>query len=99
MSPLKDIDSVVGCRLRTRRTAMGLSQADLAAEIEIRPAQIDAYEQGEARIAADNLIRLSEVLGVRLSYFFQECESAWHLPPQSASTVASPGCRLSYGCH
>ncbi len=52
---------------------MGLSQSDLAEAIQTSPAQIDAYEYGVVRIEAVNLIRLSEALGVRLSYFFQGC--------------------------
>jgi transcriptional regulator with XRE-family HTH domain len=71
MSRPKEIDLFVGRQLQTQRIAMGLSTSDLAEAIQTSTVQIDTYEQGEARIGAAVLIRLSEILGVRLSYFFQ----------------------------
>ena len=70
MSQPKHIDLFVGRRLRERRIAMGLTQGSLAEAIQISPAQVDAIEKGEVRIEANKLIQASEILQVRLGYFF-----------------------------
>jgi transcriptional regulator with XRE-family HTH domain len=64
------IDKTLGARLRQKRTASGLSEAELARKLQIDPKQIVEYEEGLKRISADHLLHLGRVLGVRPVYFF-----------------------------
>lgn len=64
------IDISLGGRLREKRTAAGWSQEQLAEKLQIDPKDIRAYETGSKRIAADQLLRLSKILGVKPVYFF-----------------------------
>ena len=64
------IDVHVGSRVRLRRNLLGLSQADLGKMLGITFQQIQKYERGSNRIAASRLFKLSEVLVVPVSYFF-----------------------------
>ena len=60
----------IGAAIRQRRQARGFSQEQLAEKLQIDAKDISAYETGAKRIAADRLLRLSKVLGVKPVYFF-----------------------------
>ena len=64
------VDIHVGSKLRLRRNLLGLSQTDLGKMLGITFQQIQKYERGSNRIAASRLFKLSEVLVVPVSYFF-----------------------------
>ncbi|HUA52535.1 MAG TPA: helix-turn-helix transcriptional regulator [Candidatus Sulfotelmatobacter sp.] len=64
------IDAHIGRRLRERRRALGLSQAELAARLAFTAAQVNRYEHGTTRLSAAGLWRAAETLGVAPSYFF-----------------------------
>lgn len=64
------VDRYVGSQLRRRRTAIGLSQERLAAEVGLTFQQIQKYERGINRISASRLFQFSRVLAVPISYFF-----------------------------
>ena len=64
------IDVHVGSRVRLRRNLLGFSQTDLGKMLGITFQQIQKYERGSNRIAASRLFKLSEVLVVPVSYFF-----------------------------
>ena len=66
----RPIDVFVGQRLLTRRLELGLSHDDLAAAMHMHPARIAAYERGEERIMAAHLFRFTELLEVKLRFFF-----------------------------
>lgn len=65
-----DVDKHVGRRIRGKRRAMGLSEAELAKALGISSDQIAAYEAGAARVPAEHLVRLCEHFNVTISYFF-----------------------------
>ena len=65
-----EIDAHIGRRLRERRQALGLSQAQLAARLEFTAAQINRYEHGTTRLSAAGLWRAATILGVAPGYFF-----------------------------
>ncbi len=75
------IDIHVGARLRLRRTLLGLSQEKLGEAVGITFQQLQKYERGSNRISASRLYNLSQVLGVPVSYFFDDMPS-----PDSAVT-------------
>lgn len=64
------IDRHVGRRIRGKRRALGLSEESLAKALGVAILQLDAYERATERVPSAHLIRLSELLGVSLSYFF-----------------------------
>ena len=64
------VDQHVGRRIRGKRRALGLSEVALAKAAGIDPEQIEAYERAMERVPTDHLVRLGEVMGVPLTYFF-----------------------------
>ncbi|MBE1236579.1 helix-turn-helix transcriptional regulator [Phaeovibrio sulfidiphilus] len=66
------VDVHVGCRLRLRRTLLNLSQEQLANSVGVTFQQIQKYERGSNRISASRLYDISKVLGVPVSFFFED---------------------------
>lgn len=66
------IDVHVGARLRLRRTLLGLSQEKLGEAVGITFQQLQKYERGANRISASRLFNLAQVLGVPVSFFFDD---------------------------
>lgn len=69
------VDIHVGGRVRLRRTLLGLSQDKLARAIGVSFQQLQKYERGTNRISASRLYALSKVLGVGISWFFEDAPS------------------------
>lgn len=67
-----DMDIHVGQRIRVRRSLLGLSQEKLAEALNITFQQVQKYERGTNRVSAGRLFQLSSVLGVPISYFFDQ---------------------------
>ena len=65
------IDIHVGQRVRLRRVLLGMSQEKLGSALGLTFQQIQKYENGANRIGSSRLYRLSKVLDVNISYFFQ----------------------------
>lgn len=74
------VDVHVGCRVRLRRNEVSMSQQQLAARLGITFQQVQKYEKGMNRVGASRLQAISSVLGVPVSYFFEEA-------PQGTSSV------------
>ena len=68
------IDVHVGGRVRLRRTLLGMSQEKLASILGLTFQQVQKYERGINRIGASRLWDLSNVLGVPVSFFFEEID-------------------------
>lgn len=64
------VDLFVGKRLRQRRRLLGLTQQQLASEVNIRFQQIQKYESGANRISASRLWAIARALEVPVAYFF-----------------------------
>ena len=79
------VDTHVGSRVRLRRTMLGMSQEKLGEALGITFQQIQKYEKGSNRIGASRLQRISEVLNVAISFFFED------LPGGAASAGGQPG--------
>ena len=58
-------------RLQQARKAAGLSLRDLAERVDVSHAAIKKYEDGLTTPPSDMLLKLSQVLGVRVAYFFR----------------------------
>ena len=65
------IDRHVGTRIRGRRVGMRISQTKLGQAIGVTFQQIQKYESGTNRVGASNLFKISQSLGVDVSFFFQ----------------------------
>jgi transcriptional regulator with XRE-family HTH domain len=65
------IDEYVGSRVRTRRKLLGMNQKQLGAKLGVVYQQVHKYETGFNCISATWLHRLTKVLGVSISYFFE----------------------------
>jgi len=66
------VDVHVGKRLRLRRTLLGMSQEQLAAAVGVTFQQIQKYERGSNRVSASRLYDIARVLGVDISFFFDD---------------------------
>lgn len=66
------IDVHVGGRVRLRRTLLGMSQEKLAQALGLTFQQIQKYERGANRIGSSRLFKLSQILDVPVSFFFDD---------------------------
>ncbi len=70
------IDNHVGVRVRLRRKLLGLTLQTLAKAVGVAYQQLQKYESGFNRVGASRLFNLSRVLGVPISYFFEDLSPA-----------------------
>ncbi len=75
------VDAYVGSRIRERRTAMGLTQENLASALEISYQQVQKYEAGTNRVSAGRLYEIARKLDVEVSYFYEELDPEQDVPP------------------
>lgn len=68
----RPVDIHVGQRLHDRRVLMGLSQEQLGKRIGVTFQQIQKYERGANRVSASRLWEVSRIMGVPVSWFFDE---------------------------
>lgn len=66
------IDKHVGVRIQLRRMHLGLTIDDLGNETGWSAIQVQRYEQGLDRVHASKLFDLATVLGVPVTYFFED---------------------------
>lgn len=64
------IDSHVGTRIRHRRMALNISQAELATQMGVSFQQVQKYETGKNRISASRLLDVARILRMPVQYFF-----------------------------
>ena len=81
------VDSHVGSRLRLRRTLLGMSQERLGNSVGLTFQQIQKYERGLNRIGSSRLYQFCKVLGVPVSFLFDEMPCDTGSQPFSASQV------------
>lgn len=70
------IDKHVGSRVRMRRVLIGMSQEKLGEALGITFQQIQKYEKGTNRIGASRMQQIATVMGVPVSYFFEDAPGA-----------------------
>jgi transcriptional regulator with XRE-family HTH domain len=70
------VDVAVGRRLRSRRKELGLSQAEVARDLDISTKRLGKYERGLDRMRARHLFLVAKYLGVSVGYFFREVAAA-----------------------
>ncbi|WP_108663822.1 helix-turn-helix domain-containing protein [Acuticoccus kandeliae] len=70
-----DLDRHIGRKLRCRRRLLKLSVDEVALKLGLPPHQLVEFEDGATRVRAKYLARLTQLLGVPVSYFFESFES------------------------
>jgi transcriptional regulator with XRE-family HTH domain len=70
------VDVHVGVRIRTRRLLLGMNQETLASALGLTFQQVQKYEGGANRVSASRLAEVAGVLGVSVSYFFNDLDLA-----------------------
>ena len=70
------IDVHVGHQIRQRRTALGISQEQLASTLGVSFQQVQKYERGFNRVGASRLYDLMRALDVQIGYFFEAVPGA-----------------------
>jgi transcriptional regulator with XRE-family HTH domain len=68
------VDAHVGHRVRLRRMLVGMSQERLGELLGLTFQQVQKYEKGINRIGAGRLFEVSEILGVPISFFYEDVE-------------------------
>ena len=66
------IDKLIGERMRTRRTLLGISQTAVAEGLGLTFQQVQKYEKGSNRLSCSMMIKLCSVLDVQPSYFVDD---------------------------
>lgn len=63
-----DLFKAMGNRIKKRRKELDLTQEELAEKADLSPQSISTTELGKKALRADNLYKISEVLGVSTDY-------------------------------
>jgi transcriptional regulator with XRE-family HTH domain len=69
------VDAHVGNRVRLRRMLVGMSQERLGDLLGLTFQQVQKYEKGVNRIAAGRLFEISGILGVPISFFYEDVDA------------------------
>ena len=70
------IDKHVGRRVRMRRMMLAMSQEKLGAALGLTFQQVQKYENGSNRMGASRLQQMSDILQVRVEFFFEGAPNA-----------------------
>lgn len=89
-SDTTSIDLHVGAQLHKVRKLKNLSQSQVADILGVTYQQIQKYETGKTRISTRSLIKLSEILNIPSSYFFETLPQESKDPKSSISANAVP---------
>jgi transcriptional regulator with XRE-family HTH domain len=84
------IDAQVGNRVRLRRMLVGMSQEKLGEMLGLTFQQVQKYEKGVNRIGAGRLYHVGQILGVPVSYFYEDVIERGPANPAVANDRATP---------
>ncbi|MBL0941477.1 MAG: response regulator [Alphaproteobacteria bacterium] len=68
---INPIDNFIGQKLRAYRSKLGWTLNDLAEKLEVSYQQVHKYEQGQTKIPASSLYRLSKIFSASPNCFFE----------------------------
>lgn len=66
----------LGRVIRERRSRLGYSQESFADVVDLHRTYIGSIERGERNVSLQNLTRIADALGIRLSVLIAEAEAA-----------------------
>ena len=75
------VDAHVGANIRLFRSAKGLTQTAIGDALGVTFQQVQKYERGANRVGPARLTKLSKLLGVPVSRFFEDHEGTVSLGP------------------
>lgn len=78
------VDRVIGARIQARRTELCMSEQTLSDALAITPEQLQKLERGSARVAASQLMAISQTLNTEVSQLLPLGES----PPDAPNIVS-----------
>ena len=80
-----ELNQHLGKQLRARRSALGLTQTQVARAINVTFQQIQKYEKGTNGVSSGRLLQLSNFLKVPVKYFFEDFKDFQNLGTQAES--------------
>lgn len=98
------IDRIVGRNIRICRLQKGLTQTELADALGLTFQQVQKYEKGINRIGAGRLFEVAGILGVPVSFFYEDADAngtasgfseAGEPPPVMEFLASGEGLQLS----
>ncbi len=98
------VDAHVGHRVRLRRMLIGMSQERLGELLGLTFQQVQKYEKGINRIGAGRLFEVAGILGVPVSFFYEDADTngtpsgfseAGEPPPVMEFLASGEGLQLS----
>jgi transcriptional regulator with XRE-family HTH domain len=98
------VDAHVGHRVRLRRMLIGMSQERLGELLGLTFQQVQKYEKGINRIGAGRLFEVAGILGVPISFFYEDADTngpssgfseAGEPPPVMEFLASGEGLQLS----
>jgi transcriptional regulator with XRE-family HTH domain len=91
---ITDADVYTGRRIRTLRSAAGLSQTEVGDALGITFQQIQKYEKGANRVSSGRLTELAKLLDVPITAFFKNSHDQ-RVPDVDTMLTTSNGIRLA----
>ena len=64
------MEKIVAYRIKNARKLKGLSQQDIADELQISKQMVSKYEKGTSIPSSSKLLKLSRLFGLKIDYFF-----------------------------
>lgn len=78
------LDPFIGMKVKQRRMELGMTQGKLGEKLGITFQQVQKYENGRNRISASTLFRISQILGVSISYFVEGFDRSFTLKDEDS---------------
>ncbi len=88
--PASSVNEVMGQRLRFRRRHLGYTLATLSEEVGVSTQQLHKYESGVNGIRATVLLKISSVLNVPVSWFFEGLQPEVDMPDDLLDLTSDP---------
>ena len=80
-----ELNQHLGKQLRARRSALGLTQTQVARAINVTFQQIQKYEKGTNGVSSSRLLQLANFLKVPVKYFFEDFKDFQNLDAHTKS--------------
>lgn len=76
------INKLIGERIRQRRVVLRMTQTQVSEHLGISYQQLQKYEKGVDRLSADKLYILAKLLGVKITFFYEDMDNMLASPNQ-----------------
>jgi transcriptional regulator with XRE-family HTH domain len=77
----------IGDRIKRRRKEVGITQEKLSEMLDVTYQQIQRYENGTNQLNTEKLQIIASVLGVSVSYFFEDFKERVAEPPAQCVSI------------